>query len=210
MFKGQKMVTRKNNQTSSQSVIQSTTQPSKKVKTMQSEQMFKRSFTPLTSKKDGTARLTFAGYQHSVTKNGERPFLKIVFSCMDVSRENPANISVLSSYRYSELNLLGRLLKTMGYTAPNQEETILDVDDEFGYVVNQDLSGIYDFLDSQKGLVFKGLMTQGETNLYRIEIETLQPLLRADGKQLRDYTADEGLSEKEITIDLEADGGDDK
>lgn len=198
----------KSNQKTKQSVTQANTQ-STKTKTMQLEQQFKLSFAPLTSKKDGTVRLTFAGYKHSVTKDGERPFFSIVFSCMDVTRENPANISVLSSYRYSESNVLGRLLAAMGYAAPNQEEIVLDSDDEFGYAIKSDLSDIYDFLDTQKGLVFKGSMTQGERNLYRIEVDTLQPLLGKDGNQQRDYTADEGLSENEIPIDLEADGGDD-
>ncbi|MBW4635960.1 MAG: hypothetical protein KME30_29985 [Iphinoe sp. HA4291-MV1] len=186
-----------------------TTEQPKKAKVMQSEQTFKRSFAPLTSKKDGTARLTFAGYKHSITKNGrERPFFSIIFSCMDVTRESPANISVLSPYRYSESNILGKLLKALGYVGGNQTETILDENDEFGYVVRQDLSRIYDFLDTKRGLVFKGVMILGERNLYRIEVETLEPLAGKDGKQQRDYTADEGLSEKEIAIDLEADGGD--
>jgi hypothetical protein len=177
-------------------------------KTMQPEQTFKRSFTPLTSKKDGTARLTFAGYKHSVTKDGERPFFSLVFSCMDVTRENPANISVLSAYRYSETNVLGKLLKVLGYVTGDQTETILDEDDEFGYVVSDDLNDIYDFLDSKRGLVFKGAMTQGERNLYRIEVDTLQPLLEKNGNQQRDYDSDESLSQTEIAIDLEADGGD--
>ncbi len=175
---------------------------------MQFEQTFKHSFTPLTSKKDASTRLTFAGYKHSVTKDGERPFFSLIFSCMDVTRENPANISVLSSYRYSETNVLGKLLKALGYVADEQSETILDPHDEFGYVINQDLSSIYDFLDSKRGLVFKGELTQGERNLYRLEVESLQPLLNKDGNQQRDYTSDEGLSETEIAIDLEADGGD--
>jgi hypothetical protein len=185
------------------------TKQSTKAKTMLSEQQFKLSFVPLTSKKDGTARLTFGGYKHSLTKDGDRPFFSLVFSCMDVTRENPANISVLSSYRYSENNVLGKLLKAMGYLAPVQEESILDQDDEFGYVIKSDLSTIYDFLESQKGLVFKGSMSLGERNLYRIEVDTLQPLLGKDGNQQRDYTADEGLNQEEITIDLQADGGDD-
>jgi hypothetical protein len=185
-----------------------TTEQPKKAKNMQPEQTFKRSFAPLTSKKDGTARLTFAGYKHSVTKDGDRPFFSLIFSCMDVTRENPANISVFSSYRYSETNVLGKLLKAMGYTSADQEEEILDKDDEFGYVVKSDLDTIYDFLDSKKGLVFKGEMTHNESNLYRIEVDTLQPLMGKDGIQLRDYTADEGLSETEIAIDIEADGGD--
>jgi hypothetical protein len=177
-------------------------------KSMQPEQTFKRSFAPLTSKKDGTARLTFAGYKHSVTKDGDRSFFRLIFSCMDVTHENPANLGINSAYRYSETNVLGKLLKAMGYTSTDQEEEILDDDDEFGYVVKSDLDNIYDFLDSKKGLVFKGELTQGESNLYRIEVATLQPLMSKDGSQQRDYTADEGLSETEIAIDIEADGGD--
>lgn len=199
---------RKSNQTAKQPAIQPTEEP-KKTKTMQPEQTFKRAFTALTSKKDGTARLTYAGYKHSVTKDGERPFFSIVFSCMDITRENPANISVLSSYRYSESNVLGKLLKALGYVAKDQSEIVLDPDDEFGYKVDDDLSDIYDFLDTKRGLVFKGVMTQGERNLYRIEVNTLQPLLGKNGKQQIDYAAEEGLSEKEIAIDIEADGGDD-
>ncbi|NJM74168.1 MAG: hypothetical protein HC862_31095 [Scytonema sp. RU_4_4] len=201
---------RKPNQTAKQPVTQTTTEQSKKSKSMQPEQTFKRSFAPLTSKKDGTTRLTYAGYKHAVTKDGERPYFSIVFSCMDVTRENPANISVLSAYRYSETNVLGKLLHALGYLPGDQTETVLDPNDEFGYVVSQDLSDIYDFLDTKRGLVFKGAMTQGERNLYRIEVDTLEPLIGKDSKQLRDYASDEGLSEKEITIDLEADGGDDE
>ena len=181
-----------------------------KSKTMQPEQQFKRSFTPLTSKKDGAARLTFAGYKHSVTKDGERSYFSLIFTCLDITRENPANISVLSAYKYNETNVLGKLLAAMGYTPSEQEEIILDNEDEFGYVVNEDLSTIYDFLDSQKGLVFKGQMSKGDRNLYRIEVSTLQAILDKDGKQKRDYDAQEGLSEKDITVDLEADGGDDE
>ena len=181
-----------------------------KSRIMQPEQQFKRSFTPLTSKKDGSARLTFAGYKHSVTKDGERPYFSLIFTCLDITRENPANISVLSAYKYNETNVLGKLLAAMGYTSSEQEETILDEEDEFGYVVNEDLSTIYDFLDSQKGLVFKGQMSKGDSNLYRIEVSTLEAILKKDGTQERDYDSQEGLSEKDITVDLEADGGDDE
>ena len=199
----------RNKSTQSTEFTQSIEQTNK-AKDMQPEQTFKRSFAPLTSKKDGSVRLTFAGYKHSVTKDGERPFFSIIFSCMDVTRENPANISVLLAYRYSETNVLGKLLKALGYLSDDQTETILDNEDEFGYVVNNDLSDIYDFLDNKRGLVFKGMMSQDERNLYRIKVDTLEPKLGKDGKQERDYAADEGLSEKEIAIDLEVDGGDDK
>ncbi|MBP5977561.1 hypothetical protein HW132_33835 [Brasilonema sp. CT11] len=196
---------RKSNQTTNQPAIQPTEQP-KKAKTMQPEQTFKLGFTPLESKKDGTFRLTFAGYQHSISKNNN-PYLRIIFSCMDVTRKNPANINILSNYNYTEKKLLGRLLKTLGYVY-NQTETILDPDDEFGYEIDPNLTDIYEFLDTKRGLVFKGAMTLGEDGFYLIEVATLQPLLDKTGKQQLDYAADDGLSSEEIAIDMEVDGGD--
>ena len=177
-------------------------------KPMQPEQQFKRSFTPLTSKKDGSARLTFAGYQHDLSDKNENPYLRIVFTAMDVTRKNPANIAILSSYRYSETNLLGRFLKQLGWEAPEDVETILDEEDEFGYAIETDLSSIYEFMDSIKGLVFKGELTKQENNLYRLEVETLQPLLGKDGKQLSDYDPSEGLHHDQISVDMHAEGGD--
>ena len=94
---------RTNNKTAKSSKTATTT---KTKIPMQPEQQFKRSFTPLTSKKDGTARLTFAGYVHDMAKETDNAYLRIVFSAMDVTRKNPANIAILSSYRYSETNLL--------------------------------------------------------------------------------------------------------
>ena len=208
MPKGTFIMARKSNSSSESSFTQST--QTTKHKTMQPEQLFKKAFTPKTSKKDGSARLTFAAYKHSVTKDGVRPYFSIIFSCADITGENPANISVLSSYRVSETNVLGRLLKVLGYTASEKIETITDPDDEFGYTVEENLDDIYDFLDSKRGLVFKGILTKGERSLYRIEVDELKPLLGKDGTQLRDYAAAEGLSGNETTIDLQADGGDDK
>ncbi|MGB3758695.1 MAG: hypothetical protein WBA07_20320 [Rivularia sp. (in: cyanobacteria)] len=175
---------------------------------MQPEQQFKRSFTPLTSKKDGTARLTFAGYTHSLTEKDEKPYLRIVFSAMDVTRKNPANIAILSSYRYSETNLLGRFLTQLGWNKPEDVETVLDADDEFGYTIDTDLTSIYEFMDSIKGLVFKGELTKQENNLYRLEVETLEPLKSKDGNQLSDYDPSEGLSHEQISVDMDAEGGD--
>lgn len=177
-------------------------------KSMQPEQQFKRSFTPLTSKKDGMARLTFAGYVHDMSKQSENPYLRIVFTAMDVTRKNPANIAILSSYRYSETNLLGRFLKQLGWEAPEDVETVLDEDDEFGYAIETDLSSIYNFMDSMKGLVFKGRLTKEDNNLYRLEVETLQPLLAKNGEQLTDYDSSEGLSHNQISVDIDAEGGD--
>ncbi|NJO30187.1 MAG: hypothetical protein HC874_23620 [Richelia sp. SL_2_1] len=184
------------------------TQTTKTRKPMQPEQQFKRAFTPLTSKKDGTARLTFAGYVHDMAKNTDKPYFRLVFSAMDITRQNPANIAVLSSYRYSETNLLGRFLNQLGWVAPEDVETVIDEDDEFGYSVETELTSIYDFLESIKGLVFKGDLIKGDNNLYRLEVETLEPLLSKDGKQLTDYDPSEGLSHDQITVDADVQGGD--
>jgi len=170
---------------------------------MQSEQQFKRAFEPLTSRKDGKSQLTYAGYQHSLNKSGGA-FLKIVFSVLDVTGENPVNISVPSSYRYSDKNVLGRLLKMMGYEH-QVEEIITDVDDEFGHVVKEDLNGIYDFLDAHKGLVFKGFcrIPQNDT-FYRVDVDSIESCLDKKGNHKRAYEASEGLSNENLTIDIDA------
>ncbi len=158
-----------------------------------SEHNIKRSFQPLVSKKDGSARLTFAGYQHSMSRD-EKAFLKLIFNCMDITHENPANIAILASYRLSKMNKLGRTLMTMGFTISDVEFETLDEDDEFGYraISENFTTQIYDFLNEQRGLVFKGKLEQLEgTGLYRIDIESLTPLMK-DGKQVRDYQSDEG------------------
>lgn len=158
-----------------------------------SDHNIKRSFQPLVSKKDGSARLTFAGYQHSMSRE-QNPFLKIIFNCMDITHENPANIAILASYRLSEKNKLGKTLMSMGFTISDVEFEILDKNDEFGYraIPENFTTQIYDFLDEQRGLVFKGKLEQLEENgLYRIDIESLTPLMK-NGEQVRDYQSDEG------------------
>ncbi|MGI8501133.1 MAG: hypothetical protein ACR2LR_08325 [Hassallia sp.] len=176
-------------------------------KPTQSEQQFKRAFEPLTSRKDGKSQLTYAGYQHSINKSGGA-FLKIVFTVLDVTGENPANISVLSSYRYSDKNVLGRLLKMMGYK--HQVELIVtDADDEFGHAIKEDLNNIYDFLDEHKGLIFKGFCrVPQDDNFYRIDVDSIEPCLDKKGTHKRAYEAIEGLSNESLTIDFEAKGGD--
>ena len=63
-------------------------------------------------------------------------------------------------------------------------------------------------MDSIKGLVFKGELTKGENNLYRLEVETLEPLMGKDDKQLSDYDASEGLADDQLSVDINVDGGD--
>jgi len=178
----------------------------------QPEQNFQRSFEPLTSRKDGKAQLTFSGYKHTVRNDGNGAFLQIVFSVMDITQKNPANICINSNYKYSEGNLLGRLLKLMGYD--HQKNIIVtDENDEFGYTINEDLNLIYVFLESQKGLMFKGFCNLEENNKgqwwYRIKVDSLEPLMDKIGTQKRAYDASEGLSENELNIDIVARGGDD-
>ncbi|MBG1265501.1 hypothetical protein [Nostoc sp. WHI] len=173
---------------------------------IQSEQELKRSFIPLTSNKDGKSQLTFGGYKHSVNKY-DNPYLRIVFSCLDVTHQNPKNIGINASYSYSESNLLGKLLKTMGYVH-KIETVIVDETDEFGYKVDENLNDIYDFLDSQRGLLFKGSLFQKPDKVfYELDVLTLEQILDKQGNQKRAYEAVDGLSGDQLTVDIEA-GGD--
>ena len=178
----------------------------------QPEQNFKRSFEPLTSLKDGKAQLTFSGYRHTVRNDGNGAFLQIVFAVMDVTGKNPANICINSNYKYSEGNTLGRLLKLMGYVHESKV-IVTDEDDEFGYTFDENLNQIYTFLDNQKGLIFKGFCNSEENAKgewwYQIKVDSIETCLDKIGNQKRSYDASEGLSEKEISIDIEARGGDD-
>lgn len=178
---------------------------------LQPEQNFQRSFQPLTSRKDGKAQLTFSGYKHSITKDGEKAFLQVVFSVLDVTHQNPANICINSNYKYSEGNLLGRLLTLMGYEH-KLDIVITDEDDEFAHIIDEDLNQIYLFLDNQKGLMFKGFCNSEENKKgewwYRIKVDSLEPLFDKNGVQKRAYDASEGLSENELQVDIEARGGD--
>jgi hypothetical protein len=176
---------------------------------------FTRSFAPLLSKKDGSARLTYAGYKHDCRKDGTNPYIKLIFTCRDVTHKNPANISILSNYKISKIvddstkmNKITRSMLAMGYQFPEAQNVIIDEEDEeFGYAIIDDEDGftasIYDFLKDMKGLVYKGKLDQDEKGFYRIQIESLKPLLDKTGKQLRDYEANEAISADELEIDID-------
>ena len=86
----------------------------------------------------------------------------------------------------------------MGWEKPEDVETVLDADDEFGYSVETELNSIYEFMDSIKGQVFKGELVKNDKNLYSLQVETLEPLIGKNGKQLSDYDSSQGLSHDQI------------
>ncbi len=163
----------------STSKVQNTKINYKNGKNESAESLMKRSFEPLFSPKDGKARLTFCGVEHSVIewinkkewddedgkkhqkrKKIEKPVMKLVFSCLDETHESPANIAITCEYRLSENNRLGQVLTLMGYEF-EFEKIILNNDDEFGRKTEYktDPKQIFDFLREKCGLVFKGNLT---------------------------------------------------
>jgi hypothetical protein len=165
--------------------------------------------------KDSSARLIYAGYQHSCRKDGSNPYIKLIFTCRDVTHKNPANISILSNYKISKvvddstkMNKITRSMLAMGYQFPEAKIiTIDEEDDEFGYAVEDDdgfTESIYEFLKEMRGLVYKGLLEQDDKGFYRIKIESLTPLTdKKTGEQMRDYDADEAISADELEIDID-------
>jgi len=178
----------------------------RKGKNQMAENLIRRTFEPLTSSKDGKGRLTFCGVEHSVSKDGTNPFMKLVFSVLDITHESAANIAILTSYRYSENNKLGKILTMMGYVAPAIEYEIIDEDDEFGHRAKvDDITGVFDFLREKCGLVYKGNLERLDSGLYRIDVGTLSPILDKSGEQLKDYLAsdvtDDSFENPHIDID---------
>jgi hypothetical protein len=183
------------------------------------ESLMKRSFEPLFSSKDNKARLTFCGVEHSVIewmdngKHREKPVMKLVFSCFDVTHESPANIAVTCEYRLSEKNRLGQILTIMEYEF-KRETVNVDEDDEFGKrVKHTEPSEIFDFLRGQCGLVFKGNLTvairknkAGErverAGLWDIDYKTLEPKLSKSGEQERDMLASDVSDEDFVNPDI--------
>jgi hypothetical protein len=167
------------------------------------------SFSPLFSPKDGKARLTFCGIEHSsiTVKGNEKPVMKITFSCLDETHEAPQNLAITCDYRLSEKNKLGQILSIMGYEIKKSTE-VLDENDEFGVkstVVNP--REIFDFFRSRCGLVFKAYLmvatrkdkTTGERvpapGLWDIDYKSITPFLK-NGEQLRDMLASDVTDEE--------------
>lgn len=188
-----------------------------------SEQLLRRSFEPLLSPKDNKARLTFVGYQHSILewkKDGkqiEKPVLKLVFSVLDRTHENPANISITCDYRYNPNNRLGTTLNLMGFEVVEKIE-IIDEDDEFGAKLNSfDSQALFEFLRESVGLTYKALLQtaqrtdkltgikQEAKGLWEIDFTSIEPFI-VKGEHNRDTDADElGSAIESPKVDYDVD-----
>ncbi len=190
------------------SKVQNTKATFKNRKNETAENLIKHSFEPLFSPRDGKARLTFCGIEHSfnnekrtvdgVIKTVQIPKMVIVFSCLDVTHDNPQNIGIRVAYNLSKTNALGHFLTLLGYKAKDVSETV-DQKDEYGVrVIRENPREIFDFLRDKCGLVFKANMEHPiainrkgekyEKALWNILPYTIEPMIK-DGKQLRDMLA---------------------
>jgi hypothetical protein len=191
------------------------------------ESLMKRSFEPQFSPKDGKARMTFCGVEHSLIewdKNGkhyEKPVMKLAFSCLDTTHESPQVLAITCDYRLSRNNRLGKVLAIMGFTFVDETE-VVDSDDEYGVKAKQaNPTEIFDYLRGQCGLVFKACLepatrknkTTGEkykaNGLWDITYESLEPKLLKNGEQERDMMAsdisDEDFENPDIDMETVAD-----
>lgn len=216
---------RKNTKSTKSRKVMNTKVEYKNGKNDLAEKLMRRSFQPLFSPKDGKARLTFCGVEHSVIEweddKGEhqKPVMKLAFSCLDVTHEQPQNIGITCDYRLSEKNRLGQILSLMGFEFMDETE-IVDEEDEFGTKTKQtNGSEIFDFLREKCGLVFKGTLTVAirknkagdrveRPGLWDIDYKSLEPLMK-NGEQLRDMMAsdvtDETFENPEIAMESESD-----
>jgi len=148
-------------------------------------------FKPAVSKVDGSSQLTFLGYEHSMSKDGDSGFIKLVFSVMDTTRNNPENIPILVSYRVSEDNKFGRVLNSMGCQMKAPEYDTEAVEDEYGLPeLATDYSYVYDYLDTHGGYVYRAILTtvDDKPGLYRIDINSLKPQMKDDEQVKVDVT----------------------
>lgn len=155
-------------------------------------------FKPLTSRADGKARLTFMGLNHGFTKDETRGYMQLIWACMDVTKQYTQNLSILTGYRVEipgeNANVLTRMLMAIGYKFPDVEAIANmveeDPDDEFGYYQKvQDVSNdVYAFLETCKGQVYKAYVETDERKFYRIDVNSIEPLMK-EGKPLRDFQA---------------------
>ena len=183
-------------------------------KNVVSESLIRHSFEPLFSPKDGKARLTFCGLEHSFNNEKEMvdgkletkqvPRLVIVFSCLDVTHDDPKNIAIRVRYNLSKTNTLGRFLALLGYENKVTSE-IVDAESEYGTKIKRtDPREIFDFLRDKCGLVFKaemekaqGVNRKGKTyekSLWNILIDTIEPMMK-DNQQVRDMLASDVTDE---------------
>jgi hypothetical protein len=198
---------------------------SKKTELTTSETLLKRSFEPLLSPKDDKARLTFVGYQHSILewkKDGQpitKPVLKLVFSVLDKTHENPANIAITCDYRYNPNNRLGTTLKLMGFEVVEKTE-IVDEDDEFGAKLTAlDSQSLFEFLRESVGLTYKALLRTAQRKdkvtgekkdalgLWEIDFTSIEPFI-VKGVHKRDTDADElgeAVKAPKVDYDVEPD-----
>ncbi|MDF5717182.1 MAG: hypothetical protein PUP93_25770 [Rhizonema sp. NSF051] len=196
-------------------------------KNKSAESLMKRSFEPLFSPKDGKARLTFCGVQHSMIewtdnsgKHRDKPIMKLAFSCLDTTHECPATIGITCEYRLSEKNRLGQVLAIMGYSFKDDKQ-VIDEDDEYGIQTKQvNPTEIFDFLRTQCGLVFKGNLKPViktskktgevyESSLWNIDYKTLEPKILKTGEQERDMMSsdisDDDFQNPDIAMASESD-----
>lgn len=192
------------------------------------ESLMKRSFEPLLSPKDGKARLTFCGVQHSIIewtdkttgRHIDKPVMKLAFSCLDTTHEAPVTIGITCDYRLSEKNRLGQVLGIMGYNFQDDKQ-VIDEDDEYGIQTKQVNPGeVFDFLRGQCGLVFKGNLKPVEkinkktgerydSSLWDIDYTTLERKFLKTGEQERDMMSgdisDDDFQNPEIAMASESD-----
>lgn len=143
-----------------------------------------QSFEPGLNPK-GNARLTFMGYEHTSTKDGERGYMNMVFLCK-AKRGDNAIMTVQVGYNISANNKLGQMLSLMGCEIKEAET---ELDDE-GFEVETgetDYTYVYEFLDNMAGYVYTGklMSVDGKPGLYNIDETTLEPLM-VKGKHKRD------------------------
>ncbi len=159
----------------------------------------------------GTALLIYQGMTNSIIeweKNGnfqEKPIKKFVFAVKATSGQWQA--IDISCSKWNEGNLFDRLIKSLGAT--DYINHLSDGDEDgFDLIQEFDFAKVHEQIEEMRGIQFTAEMSRFETKrggkLYRIEVDTLKPLLSPEGELKRRQAIDEtNPNQKTITVDSE-------
>ena len=162
--------------------------------TIEVSKQWKRSFKPAVDD-DGFSEGIFNGYSIQFRKDGEGFFLLLKFLVFDIN-EQPINFSEAMGFNLNpdeeNLNKITKVLMTTGFEFV-KPEYVKGAKRKRLNVVKKSSEDegekICEHLKSLTGLVYSLKLFKDEKQFYRIDFDTLKPVLNEEGVQEREFEA---------------------